>query len=393
MKMRNEKGFILLVSYLLLASLATFSLGVFSWGISYIKSSERNKKKIVAFNIAEAGFDQAYYDVKNSNIVTFPYNGTYTSMNLNQTTQDSVRGGYTTTVTDMGNNIKKIQVTGYSPALSSATEPVESRTIVGYIQNTAGGAFNYGVFAKDNVQMNGNAAIDSYNSNDGAYGGVNVGSNGDLGTDSIDEATVTMSGNVQVNGDVVTGPSSDPNTVISTSGDVSITGTKSAAYESINPQIVPADAESTNLGTLSIRGNTTYTLQAGSYVLSSLSITGNGSLRATGPVTLYVSGSVAIAGNGISTSSSKPPNMLVYVTGSSDVSLSGNGSLYAGIYAPNSDVRNTGNGELYGAVVSKTYQQSGNGNVHFDEALKEVEGGSPSTALLSWQETGLTNEG
>jgi hypothetical protein len=383
---KNEKGFILIVSYLLLAALSTFSLAVFNWGSSYIQSSDRNKKKIVAFNMAEAGFDQAYYNVKNSVVSSFPYSGSYTSMN-----STGIQGGYQTTITDMGSNIRKIQVTGYSPAQSSTSDRVESRTIVGYIQMGTSSAFNFGVFAKDDIQMSGNAEVDSYNSTNGAYGGSNVGSNGDIGTDSTGSSTVSLSGNVEIHGDVVTGMGSTPSSVISTSGNAEIDGTQSAASALVNPQTITGSG--TDLGSLSVSGNNTYTLAAGTYSITNLSISGNGRISASGPVTLYISGSVSIAGNGIGTSSSKPPNMLIYVTGSSNVSISGNGNLYAGIYAPNSRVSNTGNGEIYGAVVADTYHQSGNGDVHFDEALKEVQGGTSATSMLSWQEQGLANQG
>ncbi len=386
LKTMNERGFILLISYLLLSALSVVSLALFNRGTSFIQSSDRNKKKIIAFNMAEAGFDDAFYKVKNNVITSFPHNGNYTSMDYG-----NVQGGYTATITDMGNSIKKIQVTGYSPAASSVTEAVESRTIVGYMQTASASSFNFGVFAKNSIQMSGNAHVDAYNSNDGSYGGSNVFNRGDVSTDSASAGTVMLSGNVQIKGDMITGVGSTPNSVVTMSGNAAITGSKTAATSAFNPQAMTTSVSSS--GALSISGNTNYTLAAGTYNFSSISITGNGRLTATGAVKIYVSGSVSIAGNGISTSSSKPPNMIIYVTGTSNVSLSGNGNLYAGIYAPNSNVSNSGNGQLYGAVVSKTYQQSGNGSVHFDEALSDVQGGSGTNSLLSWQETALTNQG
>lgn len=383
---RSEKGFILLVSYLLLAALSTFSLGMFNWGLTNIQSSERNKKKIVAFNMAEAGFDQAYYNVKNGVITSFPHTGSYTSMN-----SGSVEGGYAITVTDMGSGIKKIVATGYSPAAQSTSQRVESRSVTGYIQTANTSAFLYGVFAKNSIALSGNAYTDAYNSDNGSYGGSNTFSRGDMGTDSASNGTVTLSGNAQIRGDVTTGVGSTPTSVITTSGNANVTGSKTAATASLNPQAVTTATGSS--GSLNISGNSTVTLAAGTYNYTSLSISGNGRLSATGAVVIYVSGTVSIAGNGISTSSSKPPNMLIYSTGSSSVSLSGNGNLYAGIYAPNSAVSNSGNGALYGAVVSRTYAQSGNGAIHFDEALQNVGGSGNTSSLLSWQESGLTNQG
>lgn len=380
----GERGFILLTAYLLMAALAVFSIALFTRGINFLQSAERNKKRMVAFNMAEAGFDEAFYNLKNSVVTSFPHNGSYSSLN-----SGSVRGGYQTTITDMGSNVRKIVVVGYSPAQSSSSEAVESRTITGYYQGGTTSAFNFGIFAKDSVTLTGNAATDAYNSSLGSYGGSNVFSRGHVGTDSTTNSTVTLTGNATVQGNVTTGVGSTPSSVIVTTGNAAITGTTSAATSSQNPQAVTTSVSSS--GALSISGNTTVTLAAGTYNYSSLSITGNGRLRATGAVTIYVSGSISIAGNGISTSSSQPPNMLIYETGTSNVSLSGNGSLYAGIYAPNSAVSNTGNGTLYGAVVSRTYSQTGNGAIHYDEALQSVAGSSSAGTLLSWNESSLIN--
>ncbi len=381
--LNNSKGFLLIASYLLLSALMVFALGAFTFATSYIKSSERNKNKIMAFNIAEAGFDDAYYRVKNST-VSYPWSSGYTSM-----TSGGFQGGYSTTVTDMGSNIKRIVVTAYSPAQTSTTEAVETRTVTGYVQTTPASAFNFGIFAKDSVSMNGNASTDGYNSNTGTYAATRIATGGSVGTDSTTNNTVTLNGNTSIGGSVTTGVGSTPNSVISLTGNAVITGSRAAATTAQNPAAASTSVSSS--GALSISGNNTVTLAAGTYNYSSLSISGNGQLVASGAVKIYVSGSISIAGNGISTSSSKPPNMLIYATGTSNVSLSGNGVMYAGIYAPNSAVSNSGNGELYGGVVAKTYTQSGNGNVHFDQALQNVAGSGNSTTMLSWKESNLTN--
>lgn len=382
-KLGNSKGFILITSYLLLSSLMVFALGLYTWGTSYLQSAERNKKKIMAFNIAEAGFDDAYYRVKNSTI-SYPWSSGYTSM-----TSGGFQGGYSTTVTDMGSNVKRIVVTAYSPSQSSTTESVETRTVTGYVQTGGNSAFNFGIFARQSVTLTGNASTDAYDSSNGAYGGSNVFARGSVGTDSITNNTVTLTGNARINGDLTTGVGSTPTSVLSTSGSATVTGTKTAALSSLNPSSVTTSVASS--GALAISGNTTLTLAPGTYNYSSLSISGNGRLTTSGAVVIYVSGTISIAGNGVSTASSLPTNMLIYSTGSSSVSFSGNGNIYAGIYAPNSTVTNSGNGTIYGAVVSNVYNQTGNGAIHFDEALQDVAGSGSNATMLSWKESNLTN--
>lgn len=381
--LRDNRGFLLITSYLLLSAMMVFALGAYTWATSYLKSSERNKNKIMAFNIAEAGFDDAFYRVKNSTI-SYPWSSGYTSMN-----SGGFRGGYSTTVTDMGSNIKRIVVTSYSPMQSSTTEAVESRTITGYVQAASSGSFRFALFAANSISLSGNAYTDAYNSDNGSYGGSNLFNRGHVATNSSTNGTVTLSGNALIKGNLTTGVGSTPTTVLTTSGNAAVTGTKTAMTTA---ESFPAASTSVaSSGALSISGNTTVTLAAGTYNYSSLSITGNGRLTATGPVTIYVGGTVSIAGNGISTSSSKPPNMLIYSTGSSSVSFSGNANLYAGVYAPNSAVTNSGNGQIYGAIVARTYSQSGNGIIHYDEALEDAGSSSSSTSMLSWKESNLVN--
>ena len=380
----ESRGFILLTSYLLLSVIVLFSIALFTRGSVFLRTAERNKKKVIAFNMAEAGFDTAFRQLKNNAIAQFPWSSGYVSLNTG-----NMEGGYSANVSDMGNNIRQIKVTGYSPTQVVTPQSQEIRTVVGYTQPGSTSPFNYAVFAKDNVQMSGNAQTDSYNSANGAYNPLTAGSRGDMGTNSTHGGTVQLSGNVQVKGNAVVGTGGNPNNVITMSGNSQITGTQSAATSPLS--LPPATTTATLEGQLTISGNTTYMLPAGTHHFSSLSITGNARLVPMGPVKIYVDGDIKISGNGVATVNNVPANTLIYATQDEEVSISGNGNLYAGVYAPNSEVSNTGNGQLFGAMVSKTYHQSGNGKIHFDEALKQVAGGvGTGLQVLSWQETDKT---
>ena len=381
--LRNERGFILMTTYMLASTLMIFSIALFVRGSVFVKSAERNHKKIVAFNAAEAGFDDAYYRLKNNTITSFPWTSGYVSLD-----SGNMKGGYSTTVTDMGSNIKRISVTGYSPSQSSSTEIFEQRALTGYASATSGSVgFNYGVFGRTSVTFTGNAQVDSYNSALGAYNTTSNRSttSNAAATNSTSSGGMTLTGNATIYGNAQIGTGGSTSTVISTTGNALISGTKTA--QSSNLSTPAATTSTASSGALSISGNTNYTLPAGTYNFSSLSITGNGRLTPTGAVRIYVSGTISIAGNGIATTSNTPTNLTLYSTGSSSVSLSGNGNFYGGIYAPNSTVSNTGNGQLYGAVVANVYNQTGNGNVHFDQALLANSSSSSTASMLSWQET------
>jgi len=367
---------------MILAVISLFSIALFARGATFIESAERNQKKMTAFNTAEAGFDTAYRALNDGTIATFPWTSGYVSMNTG-----NMRGGYSVTVNDMGNEVRQILVTGYSPDQTTIVEPLESRTVTGYVQPSDDTPFAQAVFAVDGMDISGNAIVDSYNSDNGAYGGSNVLANGDVITNGTDAAELALSGNAIVSGDALSGANSNANQVITTTDNAVLTGTKSA--QSKNLAVETPTTELTSSGTLKITGNSNYALPAGTYRFDSISISGNGRITPTGAVIIYVDGELSISGNGyIATASSKPANALIYATGTSTISVAGNGYLYAGIYAPNSTVEIEGNGTLYGGVVSDTFNLEGNGIVHYDEALKEISAGeSTGYEVLSWAES------
>ncbi len=381
---QSEKGYILMTTFLLISSLSVLSLALFSRGANFMQSSDRNSKRIAAFNMAEAGFDDMFYKVRNSVVTTFPYTGTYTSMNTG-----SVRGGYQVTVTDMGYGVRKVVATGYSPAQSSTTEPVERRTITGYMQIPSGTSFDYAAFGSEEVTINGNANIDSYNSSNGSYGGTNIGTSGTTGTNSTSAGKLYLEGNSQIKGNLVVGVGGNTNTVISVAGSATYTGSRSSLTTTKSMAVISSSM--TSSGALNLNGNTTYTLAAGTYRFSSVKINGNARLVATGAVTMYVDGEITLNGNGVTTSSNRPSNMVIYGTTSAKVTLNGNNSFYGGIYSPLSEFEVNGNATVYGSVIGRDLEINGNARIHYDTTL--AGNSSSSNALLSWNEGGLTNQG
>lgn len=378
----QEKGFLLLTSLMLISTMSIFSLALFSRSHIFTQTAERNQNRVIAFNLAESAVDIAIAAIQEDN----SYEGVdYTSLSA-----DGFQGGYEVQVStpDENPDVRLITATGYAPSNNASDRAYESRTTLAYIEIGTSSAFEFAVFSDEGMLINGNPEIDSYDSRDGAYDPATAGSNGDIGTNATDEGSISLTGNAVVNGDAASGPESDPDDAIDVGTNASITGTTSAldVEKSFSLATTPGDA--TDLGAVSIAGKTVYSLPAGTYYMDSLSITGQASLSASGPVTIYLGGQLRIAGNGVSTSDNEPPNMLFFMTTDDDVSISGNGDLYAGIYAPESDVRNTGNGEVYGAIVANDYQQSGNGDMHYDEALNEVaSSGGGEISLKAWSES------
>jgi len=243
------------------------------------------------------------------------------------------------------------------------------------------------MFGNTSATLTGNANTDSYNSANGPYNAQTAGSHGDVGTNGISAGNVGLTGNATVKGDVYVGTTGNPNTVITMTGNSAITGNRSALNtpQPMTPVTVPGGLISQ--GALSVSGNNTVTLPGGTYLYSSISVSGNGRLRFTGVATLYLTGTLSVSGNGIGTASNLPPNLLIYVHGNGNVSFTGNGSFYGAVYAPESSVQISGNGAFYGATLGRTITNSGNGGVHYDQALQGVGGGAGGQVqALSWQD-------
>lgn len=378
----GEKGFILVTAFLMLMSLSAFAAAIFMQHINFFQTADRNQKKITAFNFSEAGFDTGFRYLKTGTVSTFPYNSSYVSMN-----SGAARGGYDLTITDMGGGVHKIVSRGYSPAQTSASEAVENRDVTGYVKITNQPIFEKAVFGTNTVVLDGPVLVDSYDSSLGSYGGTNIGIDGHVATDATAAASVTLKKQVIVNGNMTTGVGSNPSTVISNPGGAAISGIISAATSVVSPQTISSSIPSS--GSLNLSGSTTYTLSTGTYRFDSISLSGSATLQATGPVTIYVDGAITFSGN-VSTSSSKPGNMLIYVTGTSDATLSGSVAFYGALYAPNATVNVSGSGDIYGAVVAKNYNHNGSGDVHYDTSLQSA-ASVKKVSILTWKESLITD--
>jgi len=238
--------------------------------------------------------------------------------------------------------------------------------------------FQDGIFARDTIQMSGNAYTDAYDSSKGPYSAASRSNNGHVRTNG----NIALSGNATIGGNAIPGP----NQQVTMAGNAAVTGSTTAATSpaSYTPVTVPGGA--TSLGALSVSGNKTRTLTAGTYVASSISITGNAKLiinASGGPVNLYVTGNISVAGNGIANATNLPSNLMIYQSGNSGIAFSGNADFYGTIYAPESPLTVSGNGNMFGAFVTSTLQNSGNGGIHFDQALKSIPGGAGSIKLTS----------
>ena len=375
-KLNNQQGIMLITTLGLIASISVLSAAILMSSVVEIKASEKFEQRMIAFHWAEGAIDQTIANLRTNS----SYSGVPSTTGTGR-----VAGSYLSSVTSLGNNVYQVSATGAITGTASVLS--QYRSLQAYINLASQSPFNVALFTNQTVTMSGNAQIDAYDSRLGTYSSQTPTNDGDVGSNWNQGHAVSLSGNAKIKGDVVVGPNSNLSIATVTSGNALITGTVSAASAVTSLPAVTVPGSATNIGSITLNGNDTQTLASGTYVVSSISITGNGRLNLSGSTTIYVTGNIGIAGNGISTASNLPTNLTLNVQGTRTVSLSGNGSFYGAIYAPSSAINISGNGKIYGAVVSNTIADSGNGNIHYDKALGSVSGGSSfSNQVTYWTE-------
>ncbi len=243
-------------------------------------------------------------------------------------------------------------------------------------------------FGKTSVTFSGNGHTDSY---DSAVGSTITNANGSIGTDATTACAISLSGSTSISGDAAVGA----NGYVATSYCAS--GHAAASSSSVLPAIVPLPsvviptvgtaqgnqsfshgvnllAPNQTYGAVSASGNGSIQLDAGTYVVTSLSLSGGAQLIVgSGPIVVYFTSSVDLSGGGVANSSLVASN-LIFFGGPSATSatLSGGSEASFAMYAPDTAITISGNGDIYGAIVGKTITDSGNGAVHYDLELQHA---------------------
>lgn len=152
------------------------------------------------------------------------------------------------------------------------------------------------MFGSEGVDLESNAVIDSYDSRLGGYGGENVGSDGNVGTNGSGYGCIELSSNSKIFGNAVTGPGSNPETDIITRSNSKIYGEKlSLSEEKAMTSISPPDGLP-YMGSYSLGGHSIGIInQSGEY--TSFRLTSNSKVIITADVTLYITGEFSMSSN------------------------------------------------------------------------------------------------
>lgn len=404
MSSTNKKAVALIIGVSVVMMLTVLSTAILTRSVSEGSHARRYVDSTQAFWLAEAGAQRAVSELGGS------WSGWTDDGVDNKIISDVTLGPgtYSVFVSDVSSTTINpvITATGHVPD-SSTTNRIE-RDILVDIAVTIKSPFNYAGYGKSVVALSGGGQTDSYDSSLGAYGGGNVGSGGDLGTDSSAAGAITLEGTSIVNGNANTGSGG----TVTVGADATLNGTPSdSCAENYNSVTIPSDLDALTSG-----GNYSLTspssLSAGDYKFSSISLSSDGVLTLNGTVRIYVSGNINItgnaqivvsdnvhiytdgkvsaAGNGIANNTNIPANLLIYSTysgGGDGVKFSGSSDFYGAVLAPDARIKISGGGDAYGSLIGDNFTVTGGGNIHYDEALTSVtEGGSTSYSVGSWQD-------
>lgn len=435
---RAEQGSTLLVCIVMAMVLAIVISSLLSMLTSEFRLTHRSIQYAEAFSLAEAGLEEgiAMVSYGNGNWASEGWSSsgssyTKTVSNFASIASSQVIGTYAVTVDDPNGSNPTITGVGTVSGSTFSTPVIRSLKIT----LSGSSLFNWGLRAQGQISLNGNAKVDSFDSSNPSYSSYNYGlgygtytsskrkDNGDVATNGGSSGIVNLNGNAGIYGNVNTGSSGTvtgngnafvgwltnaPSGVIQ-SGRVSHTANMDFAAASV------PFGSGISLGNYSLSGNGSATIAGGAgstpvdYTASTFSISGNRSVTINGYVRIhvtgnmstsgngriilstgsklefYVAGTSSLSGNGVQNNAGTAEKFQLYSLNSSSVSISGNGDLTGIIYAPDSSVSISGNGDLVGAVVGNTISINGNGEIHYDEALKNV-GGSNKKSVVSWQE-------
>lgn len=269
--------------------------------------------------------------------------------------------------------------------------------------------FEKGMLGRDNLNFQGNPICDSYNSNDGPYGGLNVSTNCDIGSMSLTTDGIDGGGSPVVDGDVY----------VTEVGDAVGEFWTGQEFDSLDVDIPPYIPKLTHMTAAAMTGGEVINVAGNTYVgVPSIEPTGGSkfiTIQGEGTVTIYVDGEVDFGTasdlniipdpgkelkviivcngdylnlKGTLNFTGPAENLQIYGTEScTRMEIEANNDSWYCVYAPNADVKLSGNADVYGSLVGKTLDVGGNFGFHYDEAL--ATNSAPVLAgfvIKSWKE-------
>jgi Tfp pilus assembly protein PilX len=411
----RERGSVLAISLLVSVFMAILAIPFMTKYASRFRLTGKSFGSLAALNLAEAGLERAIWELNYGAILSWSGTSAERTLSISNFTASNgtVIGNISITVNDPAGMAPVIESTG-TVAFSGSQNISKTIRVV-----LAGGAppplFNFMLFGTTGVNVGGGAIVDSYDSRLGAYGGTNIGSGGNIGTNGDIYGAITLGNGSIVNGSAMTGVGSDPNEVIIQGMGADITGEVAALEEPKELPSVTVPTGLANRGNLSVSGTTTTISQSGQY--NNLTLAINSKVTITSNVTLYVSGAFTMNNNSefkinpgcsvtfyfgggwalnsnsrINNMNQDPTKLVMYGTDTftGSKTFCNNYETYASMYFPKANVTLANTNTFYGSIIANQFLIGNNMRVHYDEACASLQTGftSPTSSfeMKSWQE-------
>ncbi len=351
MRKSTEKGSVL-ISVLILVVIVALVMGAVASFITHgIQRTKATSSRLQALYLAEAGVEKAieqlevsWNNVTAADWVDFP----------SSPPSDKIIGQYSFEFPPdlQGTNKRVIKSSGTAGSETVTVEVKVSKSLLPKVMGD-------GIFANDEISLNGNASI---------VGPVN--------TNSTETGSISLGSNTGIDGDVNVGPGGDPQNVISDYDKVidQITGEVGSLSESYStplpvfpefPALAPGDLSDNRINadgsydTINVKKGDTLTINVGSgtrriRVIKSLSVDGEIILEGTGKLEFYIDKEFTIDG-GINVGDN-PSRLLLYYKGKDDIQddiqFTGNASFSGSIYAKKASFSIGGSGKIAGNFVT-----------------------------------------
>ncbi len=150
---------------------------------------------------------------------------------------------------------------------------------------------------------------------------------------------------------------------------------------------------SMTLPNIQISGGTTIVLNAGTYNINSLKMTGNSILKiGSSPVILNVAGvgegtPIDLEGGSVTNTSFNPYSFRILYAGTGTLKLTGGNALAASVYAPKGYAQIAGGANFYGSAVAGSVKLTGGAKMHFDYQQRQFFGVGPQMmSVFTWKE-------
>ena len=411
---KHEQGFVLVIAVILMGFLLLLALPFMSQLSAENRLTDKSFKSCAALSLAEAGVERAVWELNFGDITTWDGDAALRTMTITsfQTPSGNVVGDIEIKVHNPETKTPLIEATGILSYSDSALMAKATRV---ELEEVKYDPWNFAVFGDEDVDFSSAAEVDSYDSTDGPYGGTNVGAEGDVGTNSTFLGCIDLCPNAKIYGDAVSGPGSDPESVIITQGNSYIDGEKKALVEEKEmPSVTPPEGLAFmggyslgvgDVGTINASGEYT------SFILGS-----NSTLTITSDVTLYITGDFTMSSNsqldiadGVSVTiylggtfsqnsnsqinnlSEDPTKLLILGTDSFNGTMTWNSNtdFYGAVYVPRAHVDFRSNIDFYGSIIANTFEFSSNARFHYDRALAGLKRDDMEDlpyGVKSWQE-------